>query len=102
MSEPEIPDFPVKGMKVVPYGYPLMTDAWAGCMMWAIGNTEIRAKFAEETKLSIDDIVNQRGFAKLIDEATGYKREVLIRFLDWATERVWGLDEPDIPEPPSK
>lgn len=93
MSEPEIPDFPVKGMKVVPYGFPLMEDAWAGCMMWAIGEPEVRAKFTEATGLSIEDLVNQRGFAKLIDEATGYKRDVLLRFLDWATENVWGVDD---------
>lgn len=91
MSEPT-PEPPVKGMKVIPYGLPLMGDAWAGCMMWAIGKHEVRQVFTEETGLSLEDLVCQSGFARMIDEATGYRRDVVMRFLDWATERLWGID----------
>jgi len=84
---------PLEGMKTVPEGLPLMFDAWAGCVMWAIGNPEVREEFRKATGYDLSLLVNRSGLDAMIDAATGHQKTVLAAFCDFVTTNMWGLAE---------
>lgn len=88
MSETAAP--PIAGMKVAPYGLPLMLDAWVGLLHFAIGRPEVRQRFKEETGNDLDDFLGRSALDALIDQATGRDRAAFVAFCDWVTVNMWG------------
>lgn len=84
---------PIEGMKQEPYGLPLMEPAWFACVRWAIGTKEFRDAFKEETGLDLEMLANRNPIDKMIDEATGFQREIIVKFCDWVTVNVWGTED---------
>jgi hypothetical protein len=70
--------YPIEGMTVMPYGLPLMTPAWVGCMCWAADQPENIAQFEAETGVRF---VNDH--------------KVFVAFCDWATTNIWGVEGQD-------
>lgn len=91
MSESAPP--PIAGMKVAPYGLPLMLDAWVGLLHFAIGRPEVRQRFKEETGNDLDDFLGRSALDALIDQATGRDRAMMVAFCDWVTVTYWGDGE---------
>ena len=81
---------PIAGMKVVPFGLPLMLDAWLGLLYFAIGEREVRARFKCETGYDLDSLAMVAGIDRLVDQATGRDREIIVAFCDWVTVNMWG------------
>lgn len=77
----------------MPYGWPLMAEAWAGCVLWAAGKGECRAEFTKSTGLSLENLIIRSPLEAAIDKATGHERTTVIAFFDWVTENLWGVDE---------
>jgi hypothetical protein len=88
LSEP-----PVKGMKLIPMGMPLMFEAWAGCVGWAVDNQEIREAFRQQTGFKLENLIQRAPIDAMIDKATGYEQQVLAAFCDYVTEHIWGQQE---------
>lgn len=91
MKEP-----PVNGMTVVPTGGDWMCPAWASFVLWAATNDEILNAFHKATKLDARALESRSGLIRAIDEATGFEREIVLKFLDFATLNYWGTT-PDRP-----
>lgn len=70
--------FPIDGMTVVPFGLPLMIEAWLGCMCWAVDQPEHLAQFESDTGL------------RFVDDP-----KVFVAFCDWATANIWGVEGED-------
>lgn len=68
----------------------LTEEAWAGFLLWAIGQPEMREAFTVATGFSLDSPRN--AIAALIDEATGFQSAVMFAFAKWATVEHWGLE----------
>lgn len=83
---------PISGMKKVPYGLPLMSEAWISCCLWALSEENIKKSFKEDTGFNVDNLTSRTPFETLIDQSTGYERDVIITWLDWVTENVWGVE----------
>ena len=70
-NEMAITEPPFKGMKLMPYGLPLMLDAWIGCVMWASGQELIVAEFCKETGFNANFFIHRSALDAAIDKATG-------------------------------
>ena len=81
---------PIKGMKLLPVGMPLMFEAWMGCVVWAASQEEHRGVFKKETGLDLESLLKRSTLDAMIDKSSGYESHVLASFCDWVTERVWG------------
>jgi hypothetical protein len=93
------PKPPIEGMKVIPYGFPLMTEAWAGFVSYAANNPEITAEFERDTGLKISSLISSSPIDMIINEATGFNRDLCNQFLDYVTENFWGVYGDEIEEP---
>lgn len=89
---------PVEGMSRVPYGLPLMADAWLGCVIWAAGEEECRKNFLDATGYDLNKLLRRHPIEALIDQSTGYERKVILAFFDYVTEFIWGLEEKNVVE----
>jgi hypothetical protein len=65
-----------------------MTDAWASCMSWAIGEPEIVGAFRADTGNKWRPA--QSGLDAMIDKATGADKAFVEAFIRWANDNVWG------------
>ena len=83
---------PIPGMKIVPYGCPMMTDAFLGCVHWAVGEEHIKQAFKAETGLDLDSLVTASPLARQIDETTGRTSDMMAAFCDFVAENVWGTE----------
>lgn len=81
---------PIAGMKVAPFGLPEMVDAWVGLLHFAIGEPEVRAQFKAETGHDLDSLAMVAGIDRLVNQATGRDREIIVAFCDWVTVNLWG------------
>ena len=91
---------PFEGMKIEPYGWPLMAGAYMGLLYWVAGQPEARQAFKAETGHNLDRVLWGRGMAQMVDKATGYDKAVVASFADWVTVNYWGDGEvPDDAEP---
>lgn len=78
-------------LKHTPEGIDFMSDAWVGCVRWAIGKREMRDAFKSDTGFDIDRLLTRTPVEAMFDEATGLDRDLLLKFCDWVTENVWGI-----------
>lgn len=76
-------------MKTRPYGWPLMAEAWRGCVAFAAREPEMLGKFIAETGWK----PARSPIELMIDEASGAKDAVWARFCDWVTVNVWGEED---------
>lgn len=83
---------PIEGMTKTPLGKDEMAPAWAGCFRWALSEKELRSKFRIETGFDVDHVLKATGINAMIDKATGYQKEMVIKFADWVTEKIWGVE----------
>lgn len=86
-------NLPLPEMKLTPLGWPLMAEAYLGCVSWALDNDDIKRAFQEETGINLESIANAKGEARMIDEATGRTREAVAAFMDFVTRTVWGIEQ---------
>lgn len=71
-----------------------MTDAWLGCIHFALGEPDIVAAFRHDTGMNWTP--GRTGLDRMIDEATGIDREFIIAFIRWANVNVLGpIDGPE-------
>lgn len=69
----------IKGTTKVPYGLPLMYDAYIACVMWAATNDEIVQGFLEE-----------HGYKELHQKLLEKNETLFAQWCDWVTVNVWG------------
>jgi hypothetical protein len=90
----EIPDKPpIDGMTQIPeyIDNPVMFGAWAKLLSWACSQDELIKQFKDETGYNIQDVVRSTGINKMVDEATGYTKTVVVAWADWVTKNLWGV-----------
>ena len=81
------------GLKQKPYGYPLMMDAFIGCVSHCISVGGIRDDFKKKTGHDLSSLARSSGINLMIDKASGYQKEVMESFFNYVNENHWGLDE---------
>lgn len=86
-------------MKLQPMGFPLMADAWFGCVLWASKEKELCAEFTKDTGYNLAALLGGPPINQMIDKATGYDRLVVAAWCDWVTKNVWGEEGGEEPEP---
>lgn len=69
-------------------GLDLMEIAWRDCLLWAVGFAPVLIQFEGQTGKRLD--ISSVGINALIDQATGYNRSEMRRFIEWFNENVWG------------
>ncbi len=90
MNTESISKPPIEGMKLIPMGLPLMFEAWFSCVLWCSSEADFRKQFESDTGLKLSALVGRSHFDKMIDNATGFEREVLAGFCDYVTAQIWG------------
>lgn len=83
---------PMPEMTHKPYGEDYMFDAWLGLVTTTFNEKELRDKFMIETGVNIYDIVTAKGINEMIDKSTGRQKEAVVRWLDWVTVTLWGVE----------
>ena len=71
-------------------GEDYMAGAWLGLIIYAASNADMRLKFHNDTGYDLNSVLKAVGLTKMIDEATGYTKDVMIKWCDWVTENLWG------------
>lgn len=69
---------------------PVMAGAWISCLQWAITHDEIMKQFTADTGISYS--APRSGLERMIDDATGIKGEVVVKFVDWFNANIWGWE----------
>ena len=67
-----------------------MADAWYSLILTTAGDPETLAGFKADTGHDLRAVLNAGGIAKMIDEATGRDRAVIVAWCDWITKHIWG------------
>lgn len=76
---------------------PLMTEAWASFVLYAVTVPQWREQFYADTGMQID-YSERSTLHGMIDKATGAEHAVMERFVDWATENLWGTEDVGVPQ----
>jgi len=64
--------------------------AWYDFMTWAFSDAATRAAFTAATGVLLG--APRTASEQVIDSATGHSTATLERFIEWATETIWGLE----------
>ena len=83
---------PIKGMKNTPFGEDFMVGAWIGLTQFLYTKKEYREAFKKETGFDIKSVIDARGIDAMIDQSTGYQKEVMTAWADWITLNFWGTE----------
>ena len=72
-----------------------MEGAWLSFISWAWGSADMRAEFTAATGTAIPG--QRSGMEAAVDRACGFDyvahtKEVLHRFVEWATRTHWGIE----------
>lgn len=65
-------------------------SAWASCLLWAVAEPDILARFKHETGVSYAPPKN--GLEAMIDKAANLEAHVCRRFIAWFNENIWGSE----------
>lgn len=65
-----------------------MTEAWLGCIYWAIGTADIVARFREDTGNRWEPA--RTPMERAIDEAAGADLAFVKAFVEWVNANLWG------------
>jgi len=82
-------DLPMN-MTVKPYGWPFMGSDFFSCAHALANQKGMAERFLKETGLTMPKF---DGIEGMIDEASGYQKDVLGKYLDWVSENYWGKEE---------
>lgn len=66
----------------------LMRAAWVSALMWAAGNPEVQEQFVADTGIKL--VAARSAIDLMIDQATGYQEEVVLKFAAWFNRNMWG------------
>ena len=80
-------------MKHKPYGEDYMVGAWMDFLFFLYRQEWARNEFKTETGIDIRGVLLSGGINKMIDEATGFTRDAVIKWADWVTLNHWGVEE---------
>lgn len=80
----------IKGMTKKPFGGELMFDAFIGCVIWAAQEPEIVKRFQSDTGTNLGAFFSRSPIEKMVDKATGFQRDIFIKWCDWVTVHIWG------------
>lgn len=64
--------------------------AWREFILWAWNEPEMRAQFAKKTGLTFQR--QRTSIEAIIDAATGSRKDVAFKFVEWATREHWGIE----------
>lgn len=79
-------------LKHRPMGLPEMQDAWLDCVAWAFESAEQRDLYYAHSGVNLEKILLHRSpIERQIDETTGFQDIIIIGFIDWVTEYIWGI-----------
>lgn len=92
MSQPASIPLPVEGMAVTPYGWgdPILSGAFMGCVNFATRQQQLVDQFEQESGLKLSRLVAASPIEKMVDDATGFSRELVAKWFDWVALNVWG------------
>jgi hypothetical protein len=65
--------------------------AWRDFLLLAYVDPDTRSAFTRATGMELTRPAS--AIEQLLDNATGHRAETLERFVEWATETIWGLDD---------
>ena len=83
---------PIDGMEQTPFGPDYMAGAWYSLLLHAFTREDCRDSFKAETGSDISSIANASGLDAMIDEATGHQKQTIIKWADWVTANLWGVE----------
>ena len=85
---------PVIGMTITPYGWgdPLLSGAFMACVNWAASEKSIMDAFEKETGMNLNRLVGRSPITMMVDDATGFSRDLVAKWFDWVAVNVWGDD----------
>ena len=85
---------PVEGMKVTPYGWgdPILSGAFLACANWAASENDAMSAFEKETGLNLNRLAGCSPITAIVDDATGFSRDLVAKWFDWVALNVWGDD----------
>lgn len=81
----------------IPYGWPLMKDAFLDFASYSISQDEVREQFKKDIGYDLHSIIPKNGLEEMIDKATGRTSDILWQFMDWLIVNQWGEAEGGIP-----
>lgn len=84
---------PIEKMKFRPFGEDYMFPAWFALVLARTEDKNAVTLFKEGTGHDLESIIQARGMAALIDNATGHAATVLAAWCDWITLNEWGVEE---------
>lgn len=64
----------------------LMVQPWVDCLHWAIADPNVLQQFIDETG---SPRPAGNALDRMIDQATGADRALVVKFVAWFNERVW-------------
>ena len=82
---------PIEQMDYTPEGEDYMVDAWFGLVMYASKQEDYREQFKKDTDMDLS-VIGSVGLDRMICDATGYTDAVVIKWCDWVTKNLWGID----------
>ena len=71
-----------------------MAPAYLGLIRYASTQPEMIKQFEHDTGMKFR--FASGGIEKMIDEATGYRKDLVFKFAHWVTENLWGDSEADL------
>ncbi len=92
-SQSARPKPPIRGMTTVPLGIGDNYGSWFACVTHAIGEPSIRAQFKLDTGWDVDSVLMRTPIEKMVDKATGYEMMLMLKFFDWVTINIWGVED---------
>jgi len=82
---------PIDGMAVEPFGDDILLPAWISLFIHLALDPQTWEPFYQSTGHRISDILSDTNpLMKMIDQATGYDRTIVVAFADWITINFWG------------
>ncbi len=99
--------WPLRGMKFIPMGVDpqdpfktaIMVPMWIGFIEFALGNEEMRRQFEQDTGFTLQ-ARDRIPIEAMVDQACGHVTEatetILMAFMDWATDKHWGVAGRDL------
>lgn len=87
------PKPPIEGMTVIPMyaDDPLMMGAWASHLSAVAGMEDVVDEFEKDTGIDISKSFKRSPMEMMVDKATGFDRDLFIKWADWVTVNYWGV-----------
>lgn len=83
---------PIPEMETTPEGEDIMAGFWYSLLTYAMTRDDYTSQFRDDTGLDIASVMSARGIHAMIDESSGFRKHVLIKWADWVTLNLWGCE----------